>query len=109
MEIQGRRILVTGASSGIGRARPGVGVARARLVVTARSVDKLEVAAATVAEVFPADLSICGAAADLAARVGPVDILVNNAGAGLAAPVATIGDDEQARAAFELNYWARSR
>ncbi|HNP57422.1 MAG TPA: SDR family NAD(P)-dependent oxidoreductase [Gordonia sp. (in: high G+C Gram-positive bacteria)] len=108
MEIQGRRILVTGASSGIGHALALELASRgARLVVTARSVDKLEeLAAATDAEVFPADLSICGAAADLAARVGPVDILVNNAGAGLAAPVATIGDDEQARAAFELNYWS---
>ena len=62
VEIQGRRILVTGASSGIGHALALELASRgARLVVTARSVDKLEeLAAATDAEVFPADLSICG-------------------------------------------------
>ncbi|MFT3899700.1 MAG: SDR family NAD(P)-dependent oxidoreductase [Gordonia sp. (in: high G+C Gram-positive bacteria)] len=108
MEIDGRRVLITGASSGIGRALALELAGRgARLVIAARSVDKLdEVAAVTGAEVHPVDLSVRGAAAELATRVGPVDILVNNAGAGLAAPVTVVGDDEAARAAFELNYWS---
>ncbi|GAB09559.1 putative oxidoreductase [Gordonia araii NBRC 100433] len=108
MNLDGRRILVTGASSGIGRAL-AVELANrgARLAVAARSTDKLEELAAQIhAEVYPVDLSVRGAAAELAERVGPVDVLVNNAGAGLAAPVATVGDDENARAALELNYWS---
>ncbi|MFT3662773.1 MAG: SDR family NAD(P)-dependent oxidoreductase [Gordonia sp. (in: high G+C Gram-positive bacteria)] len=108
MELRGRRVLVTGASSGIGWATATELHRRgAHLVIAARSVDKLDELAARIgAEVFPVDLSVPGAAARLAEAVGPVDVLVNNAGAGVAAPVAVIGDDETARAALELNYWS---
>ncbi|MFT4199314.1 SDR family NAD(P)-dependent oxidoreductase [Gordonia sp. (in: high G+C Gram-positive bacteria)] len=108
MDLNGRRVLVTGASSGIGRA-VAVELAHrgARVAVAARSTDKLrELADEIGASVHTVDLSVRGAAAALAADVGPVDILVNNAGAGLAAPVTTVGDDDDARAAFELNYWS---
>ncbi|MFT4189544.1 MAG: SDR family NAD(P)-dependent oxidoreductase [Aeromicrobium sp.] len=108
MDISGRRVLITGASSGIGRALAFELARRgARLAIAARSVDALEeVAALTGASVHQVDLSIRGVAARLAAEVGPVDVLVNNAGAGLAAPVAVLGDDEDARASHELNYWS---
>lgn len=108
MELRGRRVLVTGASSGIGRAT-AVELHRrgARVVIAARSVALLDELATEIgAEVFPVDLSVPGAAAGLAEAVGPVDVLVNNAGAGVAAPIAVIGDDEPARTAFELNYWS---
>jgi short-subunit dehydrogenase len=86
MEIAGRRILVTGASRGIGRAlaerlaRDG-----ARLVLVARSAAALEeVAAATGGRAWIADLADPAAVDGLVERVeadgGGVDVLVNNAG-----------------------------
>ena len=93
MDLNGKRVLVTGASSGIGAeicrelARRG-----ADLIPVARSTDKLETLAdelrgigATV-EVEPCDLGDDAAIARLAERVlaggGAPDVLVNNAGAG---------------------------
>ena len=57
--IRGSRILITGASSGIGRALAGlVAEAGARVVIAARSTDKLdelarELTSRTGAEVLP--------------------------------------------------------
>jgi short-subunit dehydrogenase len=89
MELQGRRVLVTGASRGIGealaRAFAGAG---AKLALIARSEGPLKALAAEVGGVaFPTDLSDIGATAQLIDRVeadgGPVDVLVNNAGVDL--------------------------
>ncbi len=86
------RVLITGASAGIGHALAGC-FARAghALVLVARSADKLEQLAAELrqqhgvaVDVLPADLAAPGAAAALAAtlkrRRRRIDILVNNAG-----------------------------
>lgn len=84
--------LITGASSGIGEAlsRCFAGGGHA-LVLVARSADKLKALAKSLqaefgvrVTVLPADLSLPGAAADLAAQLVRkrlvVDVLVNNAG-----------------------------
>jgi short-subunit dehydrogenase len=86
MEISGRRVLVTGASRGIGEelarafARAG-----ARVALVARSEEPLKHLAAELGGVaFPADLLGRDAVAGLIERVeadgGGVDVLVNNAG-----------------------------
>lgn len=89
--LEGKTALVTGASQGIGEA-----IARqlasqgARLVLAARSVDKLETLAATLAEsgaeahVLPLDLADAEAIPELLKALpepfAAVDVLVNNAG-----------------------------
>jgi short-subunit dehydrogenase len=87
VELTGKRVLITGASSGI-----GASLARelkeqgATLVLAARRVDELQKLADELggaAEVRPADLSTPGGADELARAVGPVDVLVNNAGVDL--------------------------
>ena len=83
------RALVTGASSGIGRAMlPLFAKDRHDLVLVARRADALEDARRALAhtgvavDVVPFDLAKPGAARALFARTGPVDVLVNNAGFG---------------------------
>jgi short-subunit dehydrogenase len=79
-------VLVTGASSGIGRAVcPLLAERGARLVVTGRDPDRLaEAARATGAETHPADLADAGDLDRLTARLQdrPVDVVVHCAGLG---------------------------
>jgi short-subunit dehydrogenase len=86
MELRGRRVLITGASRGIGDAlaRRFAG-AGARVAVVARSMDAIEKLAADVGgTAHRADLADPAQVATLIDRVeedaGPVDVLVNNAG-----------------------------
>jgi NADP-dependent 3-hydroxy acid dehydrogenase YdfG len=85
------RALITGASSGIGRATAlAFAEAGIDLALVGRSVEKLgEVAAAASGvevKVYPLDLSLVGQVKDkigaIAADFGDIDILVNNAGMG---------------------------
>lgn len=116
--LKGKTALLTGASSGIGRALAkelaGAGV---RLAVSARRADALasladdiERAGGVRPEVLPADLSKRGQARRLAERastaLGRVDVLINNAGVGIGGAQHVIGDDEIAREMFETNYWS---
>lgn len=85
--LDGRKALVTGASSGIGlgcaAALAGAGAA---LTIAARGHDKLEEAAdalrgaGAVVEMLPLDIADVQATADLVAEKGPFDVLVNSAG-----------------------------
>lgn len=111
-------ILVTGASSGIGRAvaialaeRGGrLAIAARRRAVLEETADQIEGAGLVRPHVIEADLSRPGAAAELArnamSALGRVQILINNAGTGLVAAQCAMGDDDQARALFETNLWS---
>jgi short-subunit dehydrogenase len=117
-ELKGKTALLTGASSGIGRAlakelaRAGVrlAVSARRAEALASLADEIERAGGARPVVLPADLSKRGQARDLAARalasLGRVDLLVNNAGVGIGGAQHVVGDDEMAREMFETNYWS---
>jgi len=83
LTLAGRRVLLTGASGGIGaaiaRAAHGRG---AELVISGRRADVLEAVRGELgdrAEVVVADLADPGAAGELVDRAGPVDVLIANA------------------------------
>src|ERR1700716_1744200 len=116
MRLKDARVIVTGASHGIGRAialefsRRG-----ARLALASRNRQALEELAASIkaeggsAIVIPTDVTAAGAVEQLAQetirQLGGIDILVNNAGIGITAP---IGDAASAdvEAVFSLNVLA---
>jgi len=118
INLDGARVLLTGASSGIGRATALRLASRgARLAVVARRRELLESLADEAATrglarplVLVADLSQRGAAhavADAAREgFGVVDILVNNAGGGVGGSQWAVGDGDAGREAFEVNYWS---
>lgn len=101
-EGSGKTALVTGASSGIGKAFAELLAAKGyALVLTARRVDRLEALAAELtrkhgiaAHTIAADLSAIDAAetiaSELQARGLRVDILVNNAGYGVPGSYLTV-------------------
>lgn len=89
-DLRGARALVTGASSGIGRATAvALGAAGCELVLTGRDeVALAQVAERTRATVLLADLADRAAISELARRLATQvpDIVVHNAGTGLSAP-----------------------
>lgn len=103
-DLAGRVALVTGGSSGIGRAIAGaLAGAGARVVLAARRRDALDDAVAAFemqgweASAESVDVADRASVAALLARLGeasrPVDILVNAAGINLRMPFEEIGDD----------------
>lgn len=115
MEIQGRRILITGASRGLGRALVfAFAEAGAREILAgARKpkdfADLKEEALAISAPIIPIKLDVT-VAADLlaAAQLGFVDILINNAGvAGYGNPLTM--NYETAEREMEVNYFGALR
>jgi NAD(P)-dependent dehydrogenase (short-subunit alcohol dehydrogenase family) len=110
LRLTGKKVLITGASQGI-----GAGLAKAYaeegcdVVLTARNAEKLAAIKAEIAEtaperevtLIPLDLTLPGAAEQLADGAGDVDILVNNAGV---IPSGSLFDIDEAkwRAGWEL-------
>ena len=86
MELSGKRVLITGASRGIGEALAvRFAAAGSRVALVARSSDAIEKLAERLeGTAHPADLSDPDVVKGLVDRVereaGPVDVLVNNAG-----------------------------
>ncbi|MEW6319529.1 MAG: SDR family oxidoreductase [Acidobacteriota bacterium] len=102
MNLAGATVLVTGGSSGIGRAVAAtLGAAGARVAITGRDAARLaEAAAATGAHPIQADVSsdadVTRTMAEVLRAFGHLDVLVNNAGFGVFKPLV-----EMDRAAFD--------
>jgi short-subunit dehydrogenase len=111
MELRGKRVLITGASRGIGEALVhAFAEAGATVALVARTQDSIRALAAELGgTAHPADLSDPKQVATLISHVedeaGPVDILVNNAGIGSPAAF-TDAPDEDLRQVTEVNYLA---
>jgi short-subunit dehydrogenase len=112
MELGGKRVLITGASRGIGeslaRAFAGAG---ATVALVARTHDALQTLAAELrGTAHTADLSDSAQVRTLVKRVedevGPVDVLVNNAGIENSSAGFTDAPDEDLRTVTEVNYLA---
>ena len=108
MDLDEARVVVTGASTGIGRvtalrlARKG-----ARVWAAARDEKRLESLAGEHAGIVPVpgDVSDDADRAALVKEAGPVDVLVNNAGLGWQGVVETM-PPEKVRQLFEVNVLA---
>lgn len=106
MDPQGKVVILTGASAGIGAATARqFAAAGARLALVARSREPLERLAASLPGAhlaLPADVAdptACRAlVAAAVAHFGRVDLLINNAGVGLAGPVAALAPADVERA-----------
>ena len=119
--LRGKRVLITGASSGIGEAGAEAFAAEgAEVILVARRADLLNEAAARiaggggVATAIPCDLSDLASVDALAdtveERFGGVDILVNNAGRSIRRPLAESLDRwHDVERTMTLNYYSPLR
>lgn len=100
VRLSGARVLLTGATGGLGAALARALHARgAQLILTGRKVGVLEdLAAETGATAIAADLSDSAAIRDLLDQAGPLDVLVNNAALPAVGPVVDFTEDELDRA-----------
>ena len=111
MELPGKRVLITGASRGIGESLAhAFASAGAVVALVARSEDAIQTLAAELGgTAHPADLSNPAQVATLIQRVedeaGPVDVLVNNAALGTPGGFADVSGAEL-RQVTEVNYLA---
>ena len=117
VDLRGKRVLVTGASSGIGAAGAELfGAEGCEVVLVARRedllaevVDRITDAGGT-ASAIPCDLSDLDAVDALAEEVGAVDILVNNAGRSIRRPLAESLDRwHDVERTMTLNYFSPLR
>ncbi len=115
--IKGKKVLITGASSGIGlETAVSIGEAGGEVLLVSRTREKLEEVAEQVREaggtahVHPADLSdledIERMAAEVIAEHGGVDVLINNAGRSIRRSVARSYDRfHDYERTMQLNYF----
>ncbi|MCV7177327.1 SDR family oxidoreductase [Mycolicibacterium sphagni] len=117
IDLRGKRVLITGASSGIGAAGAELFAAQGcEVVVVARReellaevVDRIT-AAGGEASAMACDLSDLDAVDGLADEVGDVDILVNNAGRSIRRPLAESLDRwHDVERTMTLNYFSPLR
>lgn len=88
--VEGKRVLITGGSSGIGKATAiKLAAAGAQVLLVARGADKLERTQAEIraakghVRIYPCDLTDDSACSELVSTVlrdGGIDLLINNAG-----------------------------
>ncbi|MCV7230350.1 SDR family oxidoreductase [Mycolicibacterium komossense] len=117
IDLTGKRILVTGASSGIGEAgAEQLAAAGATVIAVARRADLLDAvverisAAGGTAEAIPCDLADLDAIDNLVETVGAIDILINNAGRSIRRPAAESLDRwHDVERTMTLNYYSPLR
>src|SRR3954470_9823044 len=113
MDIKGKRILITGANRGLGRALVSAfaEAEAAEVFAGARVPEDIEKIAreATTSRITPIKLDVTSAEdVEAAARIAPIDILVNNAGvAGYGNPLSM--NIELALAEMNVNYFGALR
>jgi short-subunit dehydrogenase len=110
MRIDGKVVLITGASEGIGAAcAREFATSGAKLSLTARNEEGLRRAAAPDSLITPADITIDQDRRRVVDRTlerfGAIDILINNAGVGIYQPSWEM-PMEEARYLMELNFFA---
>lgn len=114
MKLEGKSVVVTGASSGMGDAIVRLFASEgAKVVAVARRKERLDALAAALAdapgsvEVYPGDVSdraVCEGMIDFAVeKFGKLDVLVNNAG--VMDDMSPVGefDDERLQRVFDVN------
>ncbi len=99
MRLDGTRVVVTGASRGLGERLANAAAARgARVALVARSAEAIgKLAAELGGDAYPCDLSDATGIERLARAIeadGPVDVLVNNAGIDLAGRLTDVATDD---------------
>jgi NAD(P)-dependent dehydrogenase (short-subunit alcohol dehydrogenase family) len=117
VDLAGKRVLLTGASSGIGAAAAQkFGARGATVFAVARRADLLDevvgriTGAGGAAQAFPCDLSDLDAIDALVKDVGPVDILINNAGRSIRRPLEESLDRwHDVERTMTLNYYSPLR
>ena len=111
MELSGRRVLVTGASSGIGRACAiELSQLGASVVLVGRRVDALNETLSQMVDqvghlVYPCDVTDTSALEKMIHECGKIDGLVHSAGIGPMCPIGFVEQDEVERI-FKTNYFS---
>jgi short-subunit dehydrogenase len=116
IDLTGARIIITGASSGIGWAlAEQLAGEKSRLILASRAQDKLEELASSIrqkggeAHTIATDVTEAAERARLiettVSRLGGLDVLVNNAGVG-AMGFFSEADESRLRRIFEVNFFA---
>jgi NADP-dependent 3-hydroxy acid dehydrogenase YdfG len=108
MGVSGKRVLITGASSGIGFATATLLAQKgAEVIAVARRADRLaELEASAGVTTHACDITDAQQVAELARvvdAIGPVDVLINNAGAAFGLESVEHSSIDDWRAMFELN------
>src|SRR3954452_7782743 len=117
-DLGNKRVLLTGASSGIGRELAKLLAAHgAQLAVVARREERLRALADEIRAaghrapvIITGDLSQRGVAEEVAAaavkNLGGIDVLINNAGGSVQGLTSVVGDRDEAREVLETNFWS---